>query len=246
MNNSPNKSALSTAYAFVFFFWWAQFKRKSCLAYNSDIFVLVSARFSTSSTINSCHPFRIEQCNNVMAELHLIGQLLNAVGFDDAQLFCKWSVQHGPNWTAVEGACEGTTFTSYPLLRTAGAPIAFGHPLDVHLAARGLQGWPKLHVEVYARNALGRYWPVGFGVAHVPTRPGQRRVVVHTWKVAADTWWCGGLHQRFGTGGFTLSKSDLVYSGAERYKLTTIAAGRVAFELLVVARNFEQFGVELY
>lgn len=183
-----------------------------------------------------------------MAELHLIGQLLSAVDFDEQQLFCKWSVHFGANWQAIEGPCDGTTAASVARLGAGaggGATIAFAHPLDVHLACRGVAGWPKLHVEVYARNALDRYWPVGFGVAAVPTLPGSHRVAVRTWKVASDSWQAG-LHTRFGTGGFTLTKADLVYSGTERYKLSTQSSGTVLFDLLVVCKNFARFGVELY
>lgn len=177
-----------------------------------------------------------------MAELHLVGQLLSARDFDATQLFCKWSIQFGANWQAIEGACAGTTATSVARL---GGDIAFAHPLDVHLVSRGVAGWPRVHVEVYARNALDRYWPVGFGVAAVPTLPGVHRVQVRTWRVAADSWW-GGLHARFGTGGFTLAKGDLVYSGTERYRLATQSSGSVIFDLLVVCKNFGKFGVELY
>lgn len=181
-----------------------------------------------------------------MAELHLIGQLLSASDFGEAQLFCRWSVQFGSHWQTLEGACDGQTSTSSARLggSSGDTPIVFGHPIDVHLGSRGIQGWPKLHVEVYTVNALGRYWPVGFGVAHVPARPGLHRVPVATWRIAADSW-LGGWRQRFGTGGFAVAKSDLVYSGRERYKLETVSAGRVHFELLVVARGFARFGVEL-
>lgn len=178
-----------------------------------------------------------------MAELHLIGQLLSASDFAETQLFCRWSVQFGGHWQALEGACDGQTGTSSARLGGDSA-IAFSHPIDVHLGSRGIQGWPKLHVEVYAVNALGRYRPVGFGVAHVPARPGVHRVPVVTWRIAADSW-LGGWRQRFGAGGIAVSKADLVYSGRERYKLETVSAGRVHFELLVVARGFARFGVEL-
>lgn len=214
------------------------------------------------------------------AELHIIGQLLNAVDFDDSvacgrRLFCQWSCQFGANnWKCIEGAVDGRTCVSRPRLVCSGGEdddgggssvtaTAFAHPIDVHLACRGVQGWPRLHVEVYAVDVLDRYWPVGFGVAHVPTRPGAHRVEVNTWKVTsgvseAGGWssWlsCGLLAGRAncsalsggGAAGLSLAKSDLVYSGAERYKLSTVASGRVHFDLWVVCKNFAKFGVELH
>lgn len=110
-----------------------------------------------------------------MAELHIIGQILSACNFEEPNLFCKWSIQFGKslkkrnrkpslnpvagsNWKSVEGDCEGTTATCRGRIE----PISsFSHPIDLHLACRGIQGWPKIHVEVYAVNALNNCWPVG-------------------------------------------------------------------------------------
>ena len=148
-----------------------------------------------------------------MAELHIIGQLLHAIDFDEPNLFCKWSIQFGGNWKHVEGLTEGQTATCREKLDKT--LCTFAHPIDLHLACRGIQGWPKIHVEIYAVNALNKCWPVGFGFAYVPTRPGAHSVEISTWKIAANNF-VDSLKVNFHTGGFTVSKSDLVYSGIER------------------------------
>lgn len=118
-----------------------------------------------------------------MAEIHLIGQIHSAVNFEEPNLFCKWSFQFGKfflffcyiisgfshcaefseknlgsNWKLIEGVIEGQTATSRGRIANESA---FVHPIDIHLACRGIQGWPKVHIEVYAVNALGNSWPVG-------------------------------------------------------------------------------------
>lgn len=65
----------------------------------------------------------------------------------------------GANWKHVEGFIEGQTATSCNKFENN--HCAFAHPIDVHLACRGIQGWPKIHLEIYAVNALQQCWPVG-------------------------------------------------------------------------------------
>lgn len=72
-------------------------------------------------------------------------------------LFVVWNI--GSNWKHVEGYTEGQTATCSN--KFGNTYCAFAHPIDVHLACRGIQGWPKLHIEVYAVNALNQCWPVG-------------------------------------------------------------------------------------
>lgn len=66
--------------------------------------------------------------------------------------------QKGSNWKPVEGYIEGQTATCRG--RFDGLS-SFAHPIDVHLSCRGIQGWPKIHVEVYAVNGLNQFFPVG-------------------------------------------------------------------------------------
>ncbi|XP_050096216.1 B9 domain-containing protein 2 [Anopheles aquasalis] len=177
-----------------------------------------------------------------MAELHVIGELRTAVDFEEPNLFCRWSVQFGSSWKVIEGYAEGQSCCSTARIEQRSD---FCTPIDLHLACRGIQGWPKLHVEVFAVNALQQYWPVGYGFAFIPTCPGHHRVQIATWKVSspriADT-----LRERFHTGGFSLAKSDIAFSGIERYKLLTKTSGTVELELMLIFKNFVEYGVELH
>lgn len=67
-------------------------------------------------------------------------------------------LKQGSNWKPVEGYIEGQTATCRG--RFDGLS-SFAHPIDVHLSCRGIQGWPKIHVEVYAVNGLNHFFPVG-------------------------------------------------------------------------------------
>ncbi|XP_032592153.1 B9 domain-containing protein 2 [Drosophila grimshawi] len=175
-----------------------------------------------------------------MAEVHIIGQILKAVDFEEPHLFCKWSLQSGNIWRLVQGELQGQTpISSHRLHNSAD----FAQPLDVHLCTAGIQGWPRLLVEVYAVNFLQQCWPVGYGVAHVPASPGHHRVEINTWKIAPNTWW-QSIKERFGGGGVALHKTDTLYSGVDRYKLQTRTSGKIIVELNLIFRKFEEYGVE--
>ena len=118
----------------------------------------------------------------------------------------------GAAWKVLEGENCGQTFVCANRLENSSD---FAQPLDIHLATASVQGWPKLHVEVHAVNALQQSWPVGYGFAHIPSRPGQHRLELLTWKIAAHNW-SEAIKVKFGGGGVGLSKTDLVYTGVER------------------------------
>lgn len=54
-----------------------------------------------------------------------------------------------------------------------------------------------------------------FGFIHIPTQPGYHLLEINTWKIAPYTF-LDKLRERFWSGGYTLSRSDLIYSGTER------------------------------
>uniref|UniRef100_A0A182K093 UBA domain-containing protein n=1 Tax=Anopheles christyi TaxID=43041 RepID=A0A182K093_9DIPT len=178
--------------------------------------------------------------NNIEMACDILHEFVSKSG-GEPNLFCRWSIQYGSNWKAIEGHAEGQSCCSTARIEQRSD---FCAPIDLHLASRGLQGWPKLHVEVYAVNALQQYWPVGYGFAFVPVCPGQHQVRIATWKVSsarvADT-----VREKFHTGGFSLAKSDIAFTGIERYKLLTKTAGTVELELMLMFKNFAEYGINV-
>ena len=88
-----------------------------------------------------------------MAEVHIIGQISSASGFSSSSLFCKWGLQTGGAWKVLAGLKEGQTQVDCPAI---GDIAYFSHPIDIHFATRGLQGWPKLWVQVFYQDTFGR------------------------------------------------------------------------------------------
>ncbi|XP_006627517.2 B9 domain-containing protein 2 [Lepisosteus oculatus] len=174
-----------------------------------------------------------------MAELHIIGQIVGASGFPQNSLFCKWGVHTGGAWRLLSGLREGQTQVDSPQI---GEVAYWSHPIDLHFATKGLQGWPKLHLQVWDQDSFGRCQMAGYGFCHVPSSPGHHRLRCGTWRPLGP--WQDRLVQTFVGGGPQLRSPDLIYTGADRYRLHTVASGTVDLELSIVLRHFDRYGVE--
>ncbi|KAL4708140.1 hypothetical protein ACJJTC_009919 [Scirpophaga incertulas] len=176
-----------------------------------------------------------------MAELHVLGQLKSAHNFQEKfSLFCRYSFQAGPNWTIVGGIPESQTISAKPdYTKTA----IWAQSLDVHYVTRGIQGWPKLVLQIGCLDSLGRTWTVGYSCCTLPAVPGHHVIEVSCWLPTATSltdrireYFLGGSHQ--------LLHSDIINIGIDRYKLKTISKGTVELNIDIILRNFAQFGVE--
>jgi len=176
-----------------------------------------------------------------MAELHIIGQIVGASGFDDCpNVFCKWTIEHGTNWERMEGLLQGQTQVDYP---SDGELAVWQHPIDVHFSTKAAHGWPKLVIEVWHMDTYGRADLSGYGTCAVPTAPGMHSVTIATWRPV------GTLRQQFGAfflGGYPqLKHKQLIGDPNDRYRLTTEAAGEVEVQFGIVVKDFEKFGVAM-
>lgn len=103
-------------------------------------------------------------------------------------------------------------------------------------------GWPKIHIQIYHLDWVGRIQLFGYGYLNIPTTPGFFELECFIWRPI------GSLKERitqyFLGGSPQLKYPDLVYSVNERYKLRTETMGVVKFEIGVILRNFDKFGLE--
>ena len=72
-----------------------------------------------------------------------------------------------------------------------GEMALLAHPLDVHYAVKGVDGWPRLRLEVYGVDAYGRVDLAGYGCCIVPTAAGSHELRCATWRP------CGSLREQF-------------------------------------------------
>ncbi|XP_030330872.1 B9 domain-containing protein 2 [Strigops habroptila] len=175
-----------------------------------------------------------------MAELHLLGQIVGGSGFPQRRLFCKWGLQAGAAWRPLSGLTAGQTHVDDP---QADDVTYWCHPIDVHYATKGLQGWPRLHVQVWHQDALGRRHVLGYGFCHVPAAPGLHSVRCATWRPLGERR--ERLRRRWVGGGAGLAEpAAAAAAGAcDRFRLRCEAGGSVHLQLGVVLRHFARYGV---
>jgi hypothetical protein len=100
-----------------------------------------------------------------MAELHVIGQLVSGTGFRAGScLFCKFNVECGAGWKVLGGAESGQTQSAWATrcLGLEKGQWFWSHPVDVHFATKGVQGWPKIVCQVSSATKVVNLCQIDF------------------------------------------------------------------------------------
>lgn len=214
-----------------------------------------------------------------MAEVHVLGEIIGASGYDFTSLFCKYTFEAGSNFRLVEGQISGQTHCDMPMVRAAAeipfrpasdpgpipcpsvplhtaSPIltrcggaasqedemaVLTHPLDVHYAVKGIDGWPRIRLEVYGVDRYGRVEIAGYGCCLVPTAAGTHELRCSTWRP------CGSMREQFKTfffgGAPRLKFKELITTPDDRFRLQTEPAGDVLLRLSVLPKDMARYGV---
>ena len=120
-------------------------------------------------------------------ELHVIGEILGAQGYEFPSLFCKFAFEVGGNFRLLQGLSAGQTHCDEP---PEGEMANLSHPIDVHYAVKGIDGWPRLRLEVYGVDQYGRIEIAGYGTCMVPTTSGTHELKCSTWRP------CGSMREQ--------------------------------------------------
>eukprot|EP00049_Salpingoeca_infusionum_P019676 m.362831 g.362831 ORF g.362831 m.362831 type:complete len:177 (+) comp20978_c0_seq1:107-637(+) len=174
-----------------------------------------------------------------MAELFIIGDLQGATGFSSGTLSCQWKMVTGQAFHVVHGYEEGQTQVDTP----SDGFTCWSHPIDVHYGVEGLQGWPKLSVQVFHQDTFGRNELAGYGYVDVPSVPGEHELECVCWKPSGASF-LDSLSSSLVGGGRQLRSDALVYTQDDRFKLKTVSVGKVHMRLSIIVRGFAAHGVE--
>jgi len=173
-----------------------------------------------------------------MAEVHIVGQIVGASGFQQRNLFCKWGVEVGQSWDRLEGADMGQTHVDHP---EEGEMAVWAHPIDLHDACKGLSGWPKIHFQVWHQDIHGRSDICGYSFCHIPSSPGMHTLDAVTWSLE------GSLLERvsafFIGGSPRLKLEEVVHTPGDRFRLQTVSGGVIHLELGIVLKDFSKYNV---
>lgn len=181
-------------------------------------------------------------------EVHFVGQIVSGQGLmeDTTEGVCvRWKVDTGKAWQHLGGQLQGQTQICYCKARDT-EEVPFNHPIDLHFAEAGLQGWgaPRISFQAYRMDWLGRRILVGYGFEHLPEAPGTHKMKVSMWRPT------GNVEQELAAYllGSTpaLISHEPLYDSAwrERCRLVTTSAGSVRFDVTVLTRNTQRVGVD--
>lgn len=181
-------------------------------------------------------------------EIHYIGQIKSGSGLlDDTTegATVRWRVDTGKAWQILGGLQQGQTQVSYCQSRQT-EEIPFNHPLDLHFAEAGLQGWgaPRISFQSYRLDWTGRKILVGYGFMHLPSSPGHHLLEANLWRPTGTR---GQELEAYLLGRTpALVSHEPIYDSAwrERCRLVTVPAGTITVEVTVLTRNHSEAGLD--
>lgn len=186
--------------------------------------------------------------NECVPEIHIVGRITNGkdlVNDISEGAFCRWKVSAGKAWQHLGGELIGQTQVAYPSHNPTDK-VVFEHPVDLHFACAGLQGWGALRiaVQVFRLDAFGRKLLGGYGFGHLPFTPGMHSVEVHLWRPL------GSMEQEMAA--FLLGETpclvsqDPLYESAwkDRCRLITTSGGSVSLQVFVMTRYWKDQGLQ--
>ena len=173
-----------------------------------------------------------------MAELHVVGEISGGRGFAASNLFCKWGLYAGTNFDLLEGNNDGQTHVDNC---RSDEDSTWSHPIDVHYSLKGLSGWPKIFLQVWSQDELGRTDLRGYGFCQIPTSPGIFSIDCTTW---LPTGTLAEQIKSFFIGGTPRLKiEEIVYSSSDRFRLCTVSSGIVNLRFNLVFKDFGKHNV---
>lgn len=188
----------------------------------------------------------------MMAEVHLIGQVLEASGFDEKSLFARWTLQTTSHWTVLEGLKQGQTHLSdmsvisnqSDNVETISNRYIWSHPIDIHYVTKGLSGWPKFEFQVWGVDWLGKANISSYGFLNVPMNPGYHELICYTWRPVGD------IRRRFidyitGHRMHIVDTSDPIINGLQRHAIQAQSMGQIRIELNVIMKDFGNYGFDI-
>lgn len=177
-------------------------------------------------------------------ELHLLGEISKAEGFNEHSIYCRWKIltdepENQRDWTMFEGMSEGLTQRCCP--QTISGSAVWNHPIDVHYVTQSVNTWPKMYLEVWYQDFLGRSDVAGYGLCLIPSVPGEHKLDCAIWRPYGT--FCERLSAVFLGGNTRLSSPEKSMMTHDRYPLRTLSVGRVHLSFSVIITKGADIGL---
>ncbi|KXZ46950.1 hypothetical protein GPECTOR_39g444 [Gonium pectorale] len=183
----------------------------------------------------------------VFADVHFMGEIEGASGFDYPMLFCRWQLLYetSKSWKVMRGLQQGATHACVSAAEEEGM-VVWEHPLEVHMQTQSLQGWPALLLMVYSRDeSINRDSFVSYALVPLPTTPGLHRISSKTWFAVESTRALGRSFFAWHTGLLPRLEDETFITDLRKREdagpfICTVGAGDVHLRVHVLTRNLDQ------
>ena len=163
------------------------------------------------------------------------GQIVSCTVKNSSDIFCKYSIQAGHEWSIVSGIDDGVTQGARSDLENN---AIWNYPIEVIYQSPKPCGWPQLIVAVYGENLFGNETVIGYGAVHIPMQPGHHELnvplfsrVPSSFSQRFKSWFTGSMPE-------TISFSFLA-GGDSREIIKTESNGyiTVSFDIILTGLN---------
>mmetsp|Transcript_21252 Transcript_21252/g.36485 ORF Transcript_21252/g.36485 Transcript_21252/m.36485 type:complete len:203 (+) Transcript_21252:18-626(+) len=172
--------------------------------------------------------------------MNCTGQIESAYfpGLDN--LYCKFNLHFGQDWTVIQGLEEGITQITNKA-DGVNEPVVWNFPLDVTFKSSNAFGWPQLVLSVYGVDTFGRDVVLGYGTCYFPLAAGRYTQYVRMFVPMSSS-----VMQKV-TAFFTGAKPEYVdptfIAGGQGRELTRVKShGVVKVQMSIVTKDMVTFG----
>lgn len=174
----------------------------------------------------------------------LSGEIQSADFFEFDSLYCKYSFNHGQDWTLLAGLSEGITqigSKGRPQSHLSNPLVIWNFPLELTYSSTTPFGWPQIVLNVYGLDLLGRDVIRGYGAVHLPCQPGEHSLNIQMVVPKSSTTFQEILGTILGRRAEFLSPS-FIAQGAGRDVTRVRSQGSVCVKCHVIMRGLKEMG----
>ena len=176
-------------------------------------------------------------------QLFVTGRLVNAIGFDTEEIYIKYKIIIGDNFTLLNGVLSGETFQAISNEEEGTNTINFDQPLNFNLKCDGIEGWPKIIFEVFSNDRDGRNCLIGYGTGYFPVKAGSSRLTINCWRPSDSTK--SSLSETFLGNNNEFLDISAVYTTLEKFGLNTISTSQINIEVDMIFKDFILHGIDI-
>lgn len=155
-------------------------------------------------------------------------------------LFCRYVVEHGGDWSVIEGQKEGI---SQMARKSSGQNrrVVWNFPIDISFKSTNAFGWPQLVISVSGMDLFSRDVIRGYGRVHIPISPGRYTKYVRLFRPAPSSWlqgvmsWIQGEPPEF-------VNTSFIAEGEGREAVRVNSEGLVKIQFNVMTKDMATFG----